>query len=254
MGVVVEESVAVGQVAATKRLALLALDASTEACSAALLAGGETTVQFQIAPRQHGALMLPMIKTLLAERNLSLAQLDGLAFAGGPGRFTGLRIAAGVVQGLALSSQLPVIKVSTLAATAQAAWRQFCHNQVVVVDDARQQQLYVGVYRLNDAGLMEAVAEDALVAVDGFHFPYQGQWCAVGSAWQTVPQVANGFTTPPLRIEPCCYGSAEDVVKLAAPLLLAGHGCRAAEALPTYLRSQNSWRRLSDQQSAAGSR
>ncbi len=254
MGVVVEESVALQRIAATKHLALLALDASTEACSVALLAGGKTTVQFQIAPRQHGALILPMIKSLLAERNLSLSQLDGLAFAGGPGRFTGLRIAAGVVQGLALSNQLPVIKVSTLAATAQAAWRQFCHNRVVVVDDARQQELYVGIYRLNNAGLMEAVVEDGLIAVDRFHFPYQGQWCAVGSAWQTVPQVADGFATAPVKIEPCCYGSAEDVLKLATPLLLAGHGCRAAEALPSYLRSQNSWRRLSDQQSAAGSK
>ena len=78
---------------------LLSLETSTEACSAALLIDGEISERYQLAPQQHNKLILPMIESLLDEAGLSLKQLDALAFGRGPGSFTGVRIAAGVVQG-----------------------------------------------------------------------------------------------------------------------------------------------------------
>ncbi|MBL8687424.1 MAG: tRNA (adenosine(37)-N6)-threonylcarbamoyltransferase complex dimerization subunit type 1 TsaB, partial [Alphaproteobacteria bacterium] len=59
-------------------LKILALDTSTEACSTALLYNHEYIGRYQLAPRQHTQLILPMIQALLAEADLKLDQLDAI--------------------------------------------------------------------------------------------------------------------------------------------------------------------------------
>ena len=98
---------------------LLAVETSTEACSAALYIDGVVTERFAVMPKEHTKLILPMIDSLMADTGLKPQQLDALAFSCGPGSFTGVRIATGVIQGIAFGADLPVVPVSTLAAIAQ---------------------------------------------------------------------------------------------------------------------------------------
>ena len=99
---------------------ILALDTSTEYCSVALLHGDAMALREERAGQRHSELLLPMIDLLLAGAGLPLASLDGIAFGAGPGSFTGLRIACGVAQGLALGAGVPVVPVGTLLALAHA--------------------------------------------------------------------------------------------------------------------------------------
>ena len=105
-----------------KNITLLALDTSTEACSVALWHKGEKTYLDELAQRTHTKRILPMVDELLANSGINLKQVDALAFGRGPGSFTGVRVGAGIAQGLAFGADLPVIAVSNLTAMAQAAF------------------------------------------------------------------------------------------------------------------------------------
>ncbi|MGZ8239577.1 MAG: tRNA (adenosine(37)-N6)-threonylcarbamoyltransferase complex dimerization subunit type 1 TsaB, partial [Methylobacter sp.] len=98
---------------------LLAVETSTEACSVALYIDGNVSERFELTPKEHTRLILPMIDSLMSDAGLKPQQLDALAFGCGPGSFTGVRIATGVIQGIAFGADLPVVPVSTLAAIAQ---------------------------------------------------------------------------------------------------------------------------------------
>ena len=120
---------------------LLALDTATECCSAALLHDGAVTARSEVIPRQHAQRLLPMIEELLGERQLRLQDVDALVFGRGPGAFTGVRIATGMVQGLAFAADKPVIAVSNLAALAQRAWREHGTDTVAAAIDARMDEV-----------------------------------------------------------------------------------------------------------------
>ncbi|MGH8459668.1 MAG: tRNA (adenosine(37)-N6)-threonylcarbamoyltransferase complex dimerization subunit type 1 TsaB, partial [Nevskiales bacterium] len=140
---------------------LLALDSATEACSVALYIDGEVRERFEVAPRRHTQLLMPMVHSLLAEAGIGFSDLDLLAYAQGPGSFTGLRIAAGAVQGLALGLDRPVIGISTLAALASRAMRVGQAQQVAVAMDARMNQVYWGQYALDKSGQCRELTADS---------------------------------------------------------------------------------------------
>lgn len=215
---------------------LLAIETATEACSAALLVNGETHHRYQLAPREHAGLILSMIDQLLVENGLRLAEFDALAFGRGPGAFTGVRIAAGVIQGLAYGADLPVVPISSLAALAQSA--ADTHGHILAAIDARMGEVYWGIYTVQ-GGLVipegaETVSkpEDVTPAAD--HTLY-----GVGTGWRTYKDVLGKRLGP--RLAGCDgdrYPDARYILPLAARELESGRTVPAAEALPVYLRNE----------------
>lgn len=216
---------------------LLALDTTTEACSAALLLDDGLTERYEIAPQGHAGLILPMVESLLAEAGLAMTGLDALAFGRGPGSFTGVRIGAGVVQGLAFGADLPVVPVSSLAALAQGALREWQAEAVLAAIDARMNEVYWGAYRLHgEQGLLLQGAE-CVCPPESVPRPEGEGWYGVGSGWSSYGEPLKAHCGSVLeRIEGARFPRAQDVARLAEAAYNRGEAVAAEQALPVYLR------------------
>ena len=160
---------------------ILAIETATEGCSAALLINGEVIDRFQVAPREHGNLILPMVDELLNEAGMTLQQLDALAFGRGPGSFTGVRMATGVIQGLAFAAELPIAPVSTLTALAYQAGPPVEGQTVYAALDARMGEVYWCEYERID-GQLKAVSNESVIAPAAFSVTQGKQAIGIGPA------------------------------------------------------------------------
>lgn len=221
---------------------ILAIDTATEACSAALLYNGEIISDFTVAPREHSRLILKMVEQLLAEVSISVADLDAIAFGRGPGSFMGLRIAAGVVQGIAFSHDLPVVPVSTLKAIACQAYEETGSSVVLTAIDARMDEVYWCPYRLQD-GRWQSMNEEQVISPDNVELPAaltssETDFVAAGTGWHAYrDRLLTAIARQPQTILGDCLPSAEAIVKLAVDELTLGNTVSAAEAIPVYLRN-----------------
>lgn len=218
---------------------LLAIDTTEAACSAALMVDNEINERFEIAPRRHSELILPMMEHLLADSGLQLSALDGLAFARGPGSFTGVRIATAVIQGVATASDLPVVPVSSLLALAQGAMREHGVDRVLAGFDARMNEVYWAACVADAEGLAELLGDESVCAPQSVPLPGDGGWFATGSAWASYAE-ALAARLPGVKghVDATAMVHAGDVARLGLRALQQGGGVAAERALPVYLRDR----------------
>jgi len=218
---------------------LLAIDTTEAGCSAALLINGEIRERYEIAPRTHSDLILPMMDSLLNEAGLSVNGLDGLGFARGPGSFTGVRIAAAVTQGLAVAANLPVVPVSSLLALAQGARRVYTAERVLAGFDARMNEVYWASCEMSEDGIMQLCGDEQVCSPQEVAIPDDRGWCGVGSAWEAYENILTERLGKKISsFEADVFVHAQDVAVLAAHGLETGQAVSAEFAVPVYLRDQ----------------
>lgn len=213
---------------------ILALDTSTEACSAAIWTDRDVTERFELGS-QHSDRILSMVDELLAETGFALSRMDAIAFGRGPGSFTGLRIGAGVAQGLAFGVDIPVTPVSSLAALAQGVEA----SRVLAAFDARMNQVYSGAYARNAQGLVALTGREEVTAPNDVPFPDGREWVGAGSGWDRyhgalMSHLGNRIVTWRAQV----YPRASDVGRLGAAAFQAREAVAAEQALPVYLRDE----------------
>jgi tRNA threonylcarbamoyladenosine biosynthesis protein TsaB len=212
---------------------ILAIETATDACSAALYCDGHISEQFIIAPREHTRLILPMIAQLVADASLSLQQIDYFAFGRGPGAFTGVRIATGVIQGLAFAVDRAVIPVSTLAALAQGAYRISSQRKILTAMDARMGEVYWAAYTFNENGHIDLAASEQVIGPDAITMPEDDGWSGCGNGWAAYPLARTTVTA----VDESMLPHAQDIAVIAAQYADEGINIvQAADALPVYLR------------------
>ena len=210
---------------------------------------GDIISRFELAPRAHTHLLLPMVQAVLAEAGINLSQLDLIAFGRGPGSFTGVRIATACAQGIALGLDIPVLGVSTLATLAQAQVQTFAQpsgaNLIIhAAIDARMGEVYHAAFELNADSMVPLIGAERVLTP-----------AALLAEWaQHAPGLANNQTAP-LMATGSGFGRYPELIQ-AAPwqnvfadalpdarfaLALAAAAPQAAwqdpaDAVPVYLR------------------
>lgn len=228
---------------------ILAFDTSCESCSVALLVADESVgdkifSDHQHVPRQHTKRLLPMIDGVLVKAGLTVKDLDAIAFGVGPGSFTGLRITAGVAQGLGLGANKPLLPISTLATLAEQAYQKWGAERVFAGLDARMSELYWAAYQRSVDG-WHAVTAEQVSGPEVIDLPeaedLQHEWAGIGPAWKYQSLLPEVITAQVTKIDADSEPNATAMLALAKIALEQGKTIGADEVLPTYLRDNVAW-------------
>lgn len=219
---------------------ILALDTSTEACSCALSIDGAIAEVFEYCPRQHAQKILPMIHALMAKHELGFSRIDAIAFGRGPGSFTGLRIAAGVTQGIAFAAELPVIPVSTLAAIALDVYQSTTSPRVLSCLDARIDEVYWGLFGFEN-GLPVLLKQEFLCKPENVRSALIEEFPTIvagGNGLQFINRFPAVIQNRIADYLPELLPRAGQIAKIAAELWHRKIYVSAEEVAPVYLREQ----------------
>ena len=227
---------------------ILALDTATEACSVALLHQGNITFEDELSPRTHTQRILPMVDGLLKNANLSIKEVDYLAFGRGPGSFTGVRVGVGVAQGLALGAELKVVPISNLTTMAEQAYQELGATEVIALIDARMNEVYFSQLVRTENGWIEKVKE-RVCSPEGALVQFQldtDKITVVGTGWAAYPQFSE--QNLPLAISEITLPSAKYMLALAEQEIAKGNVKSVDEIEPVYLRNEVTCKKLPHKQ------
>ena len=220
---------------------MLTIDTATEACSVALQYNGKVYTRYEVCPQQHSQKILTMVDEVMQEAGAKMKSLDVLGFGRGPGSFTGVRIATGIIQGLALGSQLPVAGVSTLAAMAQQVINTRDVKDVAVAIDARMGEVYFGHYQ-NQQGIATLVGQEQVASPETVAEQIDVTSMAVaGTGWQAYPVLTALLNDQSVNVS---YPYARFMLPLAEQTLSTGQGMAVDAITPEYLRNTVTWKKL----------
>lgn len=227
---------------------ILAVDSSATVATVALTSDGELLGEYTINNKNtHSETLLPMIESLLGFFSLTPKDIDLFAISSGPGSFTGVRIGAATVKGLAFSMDKPCVGVSTLEAIA---YNLISHRGLVcAVMNARRSQVYTALFR-SDGEKLTRLCEDSALSIeelDGLLSSYGEEVALAGDGYAIC---VDAMTKTPLFPVPerLRHQSAFSVASVALKDYLSGKGVSDAELGVNYLRPSQAERERAERE------
>ncbi|HAR98162.1 MAG TPA: tRNA (adenosine(37)-N6)-threonylcarbamoyltransferase complex dimerization subunit type 1 TsaB [Syntrophus sp. (in: bacteria)] len=226
----------------------LAIDTAGKSAGVSLAVDGQIRYEaFHHAGLNHSLVLLPAIEAACRHAGVALAEIDLFALTLGPGSFTGLRIAAGTVKGLALAAGKPVVGVSTLDALAYPL-PTGPDEVLCAMLDAQREQVYAATYRDGEEGRRERIGPERVAGLDELvaSLP-NGPILFVGDGAERHRDALAARCSARARFAGPLYRH----VRAAAVALLGEERYRAGESLdvvrfsPRYLRVSEAERRHS---------
>lgn len=213
---------------------LLAIDSTTQRRSVALMLDAQLNERIADGSPQDADMLLPLVRELLSAANCALRELDAITFGAGPGAFTGIRIACGVAQGLALGLTLPVVPISSLLALASGCDA----DKVIATLDARMGEIYHAAYERTTDGWRCVSAPCVCAAAQAPQLEGSG-WLGAGSGFgayeaELRARYANALSAVDTAAQP----TAMQIARLGASAYVRGESVPAHLALPIYVRDK----------------
>jgi tRNA threonylcarbamoyladenosine biosynthesis protein TsaB len=224
---------------------IFGIETSTQACSVALYLDGSVHADHRIIPRQHNQRVLAMADALMAAAGIQPGAVDAVAFGRGPGSFTGVRIAAGVAQGMALGLDVPVIGISTLEVLAATALTMDPDAPgAVCALRSRAHEFYLGIFA-GPANMPRSLAAECEMVPAALALPPEvtPQWMFCGDAVASLETALASWLGYAVRTYPELLPNASALVQLAATRVARGEGLDASNAIPVYLKGESPWRK-----------
>ena len=216
---------------------LLALDTSSDACSVALQSGADMFEMHVVEPRQHTKILVPMIEELLRDSGVALAGLDAVVLGNGPGSFIGMRIGASVAQGICHGAGLQIVPVSSLAAIAAEVIEEHGAENVLVAQDARMHEVYLGRFHADAERLPVADDAEKICGIGPLTVPTR-EYTAAGAGWNNYPDLLAQNSNLIAATAGVIYPRARYLVQLGVKLIQAGRAIAPGALVPAYIRSK----------------
>lgn len=218
---------------------LLALDTSSDACSVALQVADDILERHIVQPKEHTNLLISMIRDLRDEAGITLENLDAIVLGNGPGSFIGMRIAASVAQGLAFGSGLKIAPISSMAAVAAEVMDTHSATDVVVAQDARMNEVYLGIYRSDADGSPVAVSDELIQTVEPIaelSASSTSEIHAAGYGWKKYPSLLELNRASLSQVVDVYYPNAKYLLSLGARACSNGEWVDPENLQPAYIR------------------
>jgi tRNA threonylcarbamoyladenosine biosynthesis protein TsaB len=187
--------------------------------------------------KSNAAHIVRMTEELLAEGEMSLSQLDGIASSIGPGAFTGVRITVAVAQGLAFGANLRVAPVTTLEALAMQIPAT---GQVAVLAclDARMGEVYWGLFASDSAAGVKPLSAPQVSPPQSIALATERNYLGVGRGFLAYPELARSLGVVVTAERASSLPNAREIARLGALHLAAGRAVDPADLNPLYLRDK----------------
>ncbi|MCI5587134.1 MAG: tRNA (adenosine(37)-N6)-threonylcarbamoyltransferase complex dimerization subunit type 1 TsaB [Lachnospiraceae bacterium] len=224
---------------------ILGIDSSGIVASAAIADEKNIIAEFTVNNKQtHSQTLLPMIDMVVKMSGVKLEEVDAIAVAAGPGSFTGLRIGSSTAKGLGLALKKPIVPIPTLDGLA---YRLAATDGIICpIMDARRNQVYTAIYRMED-GELRRLSEQKAVDIHEIMEELE-------EYGEKVTFLGDGVDVHRQTIEAefkgKCYFAPEHMAKQSAGAVAAlgivyfgqGKTETAAEHKPIYLRKSQAER------------
>ena len=215
---------------------ILSIDSSATVATVALFEDGRLLAEFTLNNgNTHSETLLPMVETVLKMYGVTADDIDAFAATTGPGSFTGVRIGAATVKGLAFGTGKPCIEVSTLEAIAENLSAR--DGLICPVMNARRSQVYTALFRAENGKLLRLMDDSAISIeeLDTILSEYGEPVSFAGDGYSITLEglkKAQALPTP----ERLRHQSAASVAAVAYRQLLDGNTVSDKELKVTYLR------------------